>query len=110
MRPLIHSGAVFCVCLFALAGGAATVGEAQTASENAEPQGKSVTLRVGSGISIAKARSLARDLEEDGCPTSVTTAGSFPDKLTVEVGKESVKVKSVESAQSAAQRWCLASN
>ncbi len=107
MRPLNRSGAVFCACLVVLASAVASVGDAQTA---AEPQGKSVTLRVGSGISIAKARSLARDLEEDGCPTTVTTAGSFPDKLVVEVGKESAKVKSVDSAQSAAQRWCLEAN
>lgn len=106
MRPFILNGAVFCACVFLLAG---TVSIAQATDGNAGPQGKSVTLRVGEGFSVARTRSLAGTLEDAGCPTSVTSLGGIPDKLIVEVGQNSHKAKSVGSAETAAKKWCLTS-
>ncbi|MBI1208194.1 MAG: hypothetical protein GC191_13025 [Azospirillum sp.] len=68
--------------------------------------GKHVTLRVGRGFNPLTADSIARILEENGCPATVTTERGLPNHIGVEVDGKVARFTEAGSAGAAALRRC----
>tara|TARA_R110001599_G_scaffold25282_7_gene90565 strand:+ start:9523 stop:9942 length:420 start_codon:yes stop_codon:yes gene_type:complete len=84
--------------------------KASTGHETTAPKGKSVTLRIGPGLSENAKDEVtlaARDIERNGCTAIITTERGFPGHVTVEVGDKSHKFRSIGSAGGTALDWCL---
>lgn len=79
----------------------------QAAAPTQTFKGKPVTLRVGPGFSLSAADGIAGILEEEGCPTTVTSERGFPMHVTVESNGKTFMFKEIGSAANKASDWCL---
>lgn len=76
------------------------------ATEKGVMTGKSVILRIGPGFNPFTADSIARVLEKNGCPATVTTERGLPKHIGVEIDGKVSRFTEAGSAGAAALRRC----